>query len=597
MRGPMNAISDPDIQDIVVMACTQVGKTDSCILNAIGFFSDLDPAPMLCILPTLEIAEGFSKERLAPLFRDTPVLNGLLSDDTRTESNTLRNKSIPGGHIALAGANSPSSLGMRPIRILLADEVDKYPASAGVEGDPLTLANRRTATFPNRKRIYTGSPTVKGRSRIEAMYQTSNMQKFHVPCPHCGEGQVLIWGEEDEPGGVKWRKTQKDEPVVEAWGPYQESRTSRHYPETAVYQCEFCLDVFDDGQRIAAIHLGKWIAEYPDRPIAGFQLSELMSGWASLEGMVRYFVEAKEMPETLKTFINTCLGESWEESGEEIDAEDVEGQRDMPEGSILHREAALVTVGADVQKNRIELEFVAWSDRFESWSLGYHVLWGDISRGTKLRDEFLELVSGSRWEHPSGKVLKVAGGCVDSGAFTQDVYKLCATRTARKMRLVPIKGRGGEKLPIIVAQTKARLAGGVNGANVPFVWLYTIGVDGIKDVLFSRLEVKEPGPGYCHFPVGRDSEYFEQLTSEKAVTRIMNGRPVRVYVLEQGKRNEALDCRSYNIAAVEILQPNWARIVDRLRVEPTIKPEALAEVPRRRGRSSRRGRGGFVHRY
>lgn len=599
----MEAISNPDIEDIVVMSCTQIGKSDSCILNTIGYYADLDPCPILVILPTVDAAEGFSKERLAPMFRDTPALSHLLSDDSRDSSNTLRNKTIPGGTISLAGANSPSSLAMRPIRIFLADEVDKYPASAGREGDPLTLGGRRTQTFRgNRKRVYTSTPTVKGRSRIAEMYQASNMQRYHVPCPHCGALQHLVWEEKDrqgeqKPGGVKWRSTSLSEPVVAAWGVPEESRNSRHYPETAVYQCRECENVWDDGMRIAAIAVGEWIPQKPEVPVFGFHLSELLSGWSSLEEMVRYFVQAKEMPETFKTFVNTCLGEVWEESGEVIEAEDLASQQDRSQDDPIPEEVHVITVGADVQKNRIELEFVGWSDRQESWSLGYHVLWGELTKGTKLRDEFLDLVTSKRWRHPSGKVLKVAQGCIDSGAFTQDVYKLCATRTARAARIVPIKGRGGDKLPIIVAQTKARLAGSNTPRGAPFVWLYTLGVDGIKDVLFSRLEVEEAGPGYCHFPFEYEQDYFEQLTAEKAVTRFVSGRPVRVYVLEDGKRNEACDCRVYNIGALEILQPNWARLAERLRVEQKEEPKAPKPNPAVRKRRGNRQRGGFVNRW
>ena len=193
-REPMDACSDALVEDVVFMWSAQTGKTQS-LLNVLGYYIHQDPAPILMLQPTIEMAQTVSKDRFAPMLRDTPVLRGKVKDPrARDAGNTISHKTFAGGHVTFAGANSPASLASRPIRILLCDEVDRYPPSAGTEGDPVSLARKRTTTFWNRKRIYTSTPTLKGSSRIEALYEASDRRKFWVPCPHCADMQVLAFG-------------------------------------------------------------------------------------------------------------------------------------------------------------------------------------------------------------------------------------------------------------------------------------------------------------------------------------------------------------------------------------------------------------------
>lgn len=151
-REIMDSVNDPAVQDIVIMASAQVGKSE-LILNTLGYYIDYDPSPILVVQPTLESAKEFSKERIATMIRDTPILNERVADSkSRDSSNTVMYKSFPGGFVALAGANAPRGLAARPIRIVLADEIDRFPVSAGDEGDPLDLAEKRTNNFFNRKK-------------------------------------------------------------------------------------------------------------------------------------------------------------------------------------------------------------------------------------------------------------------------------------------------------------------------------------------------------------------------------------------------------------------------------------------------------------
>jgi len=177
----LDAIREPGIKKVVVMSSAQVGKTE-ILLNIIGYHIHQDPAPILLLQPTMQMAEAFSKDRLAPIIRNTPALKGKVSDPrSRDSGNTLSHKTFPGGHITLAGANSPANLASRPIRIILADEVDKYPASAGSEGDPVSLAIKRSTTFHNRKAVLVSTPTMKGASRIERAYNESDKKKSMFP--------------------------------------------------------------------------------------------------------------------------------------------------------------------------------------------------------------------------------------------------------------------------------------------------------------------------------------------------------------------------------------------------------------------------------
>lgn len=263
-RGIMNAFSDPTIETVVVMSSAQVGKTE-ILNNVIGYHVAQDPSPMLVVQPTLDMAQTWSKDRLAPMLRDTPVLSGLVKDPrARDSGNTTLHKVFPGGHITSCGANSPASLASRPVRIVLCDEVDRYPLSAGSEGDPVSLARKRATTFWNRKIGLFSTPTVKGVSRIEQAWEESDKRRFHVACPDCETYQPLIWAQ------VSWTE-----------------------PHDARYTCSHCGSLWDDGQRVRSIRKGKWIASGETKKVAGFHLSGLYSPWTPLADAVEDFLQAK----------------------------------------------------------------------------------------------------------------------------------------------------------------------------------------------------------------------------------------------------------------------------------------------------------------
>lgn len=538
----MNALSEPGINKIVFMTSSQVGKTE-ILLNIIGYYISQDPAPILVMQPTLEIAETFSKDRLSTMLRDTPCLMGLVADPrARDSGNTVLHKTFLGGHVTAVGANSPAGLASRPIRVLLADEVDRYPISAGTEGDPLSLAIKRTATFWNRRVILASTPTVKGASRIESEYLRSDQRKYFCVCIHCQHKQVMTWG------NVKWPDGQ---------------------PQEAQYCCEECGTLWTEADRRKAIRWGEWRATAKANGFAGFHLSELYSPWSSIADMAIAFVNAKRSSETLKTWVNTSLGESWEEDAERIDSHTIASRMEKWDENGVPNKILAITCGADVQDDRIEIERVGWGVEEESWSLEHKVLFGDPSTPElwKQLDEYLLSTSIRR----DGIILPVEATCIDSGGhYTQAVYKFCRDRFRR--RVYAIKGKGGPGNPVWPKRASKNNSGRVN--------LFFVGVDAAKDIIYSRLKIAEHGPGCCHFPVGRDRAYFDQLTSEIVQTKYTKGFATRVYVLPSGKRNEALDIRVYAYAALQSLNIRWGHLLARqgskqIEEEPKIETQPI----------------------
>lgn len=561
----MDALSDPDVENVVIMSSAQVGKTEF-ILNIIGYFVDQDPSPILSLQPTLQMAETFSKDRLAPMVRDTPVLTGKIKDArSRDSGNTLLKKNFPGGHITLAGANSPASLASRPVRVVLCDEVDRYPASAGTEGDPVNLARKRTTTFHNRKIVLTNTPTNKGASRIEDAYEASDRRRYYVPCPHCGEKQPLEWH------NIQWPEGEPEEAMLVC------SRITRdeHNNETE----HGCGALIDEKQKMPMLLAGGWIAEGDSKRSAGFHLNELYSPWVRWAETAQDFLEAKGNPETLKTFINTALGETWEEQGEQLEADDLFARRETYSAEVPQN-AIVLTAAVDVQDDRLEMEVVGWGEGEESWGIEYRTIYGDLSQPGPWDD--LDKALLKVYEHESGAKLRIAAACIDSGGhFTKMVYAFVKDKKAR--RVFAIKGMGGEGRAVVTAPVKKKIA----RQKVP-VDLFTVGTDEAKAVTVARLKVTE-GAGLCHWPMKYNLEYFKQLTAEKVVTKFKKGFKVREWVKTR-PRNEAFDLRVYAYAALVILNPVFELIKKSLVPEPKSKQEKSRQRKRKQ-------RGGFVNRW
>lgn len=554
----MDSISDTESTGTVLMVASQLGKTEA-LNNIVGYFIHIEPTAQLMVQPTVDLGESWSKERLAPMVRDTPVLQGLVADSkSRDSGNTMLHKTYPGGNIAMAGANAPSGLAGRPRRVVHMDEVDRFPPSAGNEGDPCSLAIRRTETYWNAVVIMTSTPTVKGKSRIEAEFDQSDQRRLWCACPRCGGYQILKWSQvrcEEEDGSDAW------------------------------YECDRCEAHLSDDERRVMVRRGEWRAEFPERTLRGYHLNGIASLFRHKRGfknrlhqMMAGHLDAKRKgKEVLRTWVNTFLAETWEDEGESVAWEPLMQRRenwgDFPAGGYV------VTVGGDIQGDRVELEFVLWGPGEESWSIDYVVIMGDFNRPEiqAAVDEQLD----RKWTHPNGPEIRVTAALLDSGHKAKSVYQFTKKRERRKV--FACKGRGGPAVPLLSRPTRQ---GKVRAA------LFAVGTDTAKDLIYSRLQSADLGPGYMHFPSDRDETWFRQLTAETKVTRYKDGVPFSKFENASKARNEALDCRVYALAALQLLNVNWEKLAESF--QPTDKKGEVPAKAEKKKRAPRKS-GGWVN--
>lgn len=609
-RGPMLAATEPGVHVVTAMSCTQLLKT-SLLENVFGYFAHLDPCPILLVQPKDDAAEQFSKERITPFVKATPVLRKLVgTGKTRSADETLTYKSFPGGFLALVGAGSPDNLARRPVRITLFDEVDKYPVTR--EGDPIALGEERTATFGvNWLSIRACSPTVEDESRIAASYADSDQRRASVACPHCGHRQFLDFFRH-----VEWSKTDD----------------GRHLPKTALIHCEACGVGWSEGERLRALQTVRWHQTRPftccgrnhspldayekewralydgdpspakneaaasvvwdwwqgdrwavyrakcpvcgewgvDNERAGFQASKLYSPWQKdrPQDIARKWLDAKDDEEKKQTWWNTQLGLPYRPRvGRDIKPSALLERREVwpaevPDG------VAVITAGIDTQDDRIEVEWVGWGRGEESWSLKYEVVEGDPDQPEVWNrlDELLQ----TPLLRADGRPFTVAAACVDSGGHhTQAVYAFCRARRLR--RVWAIKGgseTSGNRSPVWPSSK-------VNRKRSRDYKPVIIGVNAAKDRISACLQIEAPGRGYMHFPAERDAGYFAQLTGERLVVKRRSGRAYRIWEAKRGQAHEALDCRVYAYAALWGLIVNHKVDLDR----EAVKVGAAEETP------------------
>lgn len=535
------------------MKSGQVGWTE-ILLNAIGYYAHQDPSPILCVQPTLEMGQAFSKDRLAPMIRDTDAIKQLFAAArSKDGENTLLHKKFLGGHATITGANSAAGLASRPIRILLFDEVDRYPASAGAEGDPISIGKKRSLTFWNRKVLIGSTPTVKGHSRVEKEFDKSDKRRYHVPCPDCGHR------------GPLWFKD------------FDFSKIGT--PDDPVWICSECGCYATESAKQGMLAGGEWVAGEEFSGIAGFHINEFYSPWSTWATVIEDFLKAKGDTEQLKTWVNTSLGETWDPKDDSIDADGLAQTAEIY-GTEVPRDAELLTAGVDVQKDRFEVHVWAWSET-ECWFVHQEDIYADTALKSEYRrlDEYLNTAD---FEHPSGS-LPLVSAAIDSGYETDRVYEYCAKRYGR--RFYAIKGVEGPGRPGAWAMAKPRTP----GPKPPK--MFNIGLDFIKGRLFDRLN----DDGVVHFPVGLDREFYEQLTSEFRDTRMVRGNKVQ-YWKKKRTRNEAWDCFVYAYAALLILRPVWGALKGKEEKPQEPQQPTVGEQLRAKRKPARR-RGNYAQRW
>lgn len=550
-RAIFDTFTDPYCRETVLMCGVQLVKT-LFIQCATAYIVKEDPGPILMTVHDEEAGKDFSKERLVPMIRDNPCLRGLLSDSVHDGANTILGKTFPGGRLSIVSARVPGNMARRTIRYLFCDEVDKYPPSAGKEGDPMDLAEQRLMKFGSRAKIIrTCSPTIAGESRIDTAYRASDMRRPWVLCPKCSHPQLLRFGQ------VKF-DTSLDKDKI---------------PLSAYYLCSHptCGYRWTDIERKAAADRAVWKAERPFHGIAGFWISHLYSPDKNVADIVRHFLRVKDDKEQLKVFTNTVLAELWEEKGETPDAEILYSRReDYPHGSeaIVPQRGLFLTAAVDVQDNppRLECEVKAWGRGRENWSIAHHVIQSFADNG-----EALPVTSPELWSrldadilqrdflHESGHSMAIRVMCIDTGSRPDPVYKFArqhaqisfaaeGAKVHAYRTVVPIKGND-DPLKIISAVSKENAAR--KRQNVRIV---VVGTHCAKQQIYDSLRGirpdpnGKPRPGCFHHPM-YERGYFDQLCSEYRI--IQPGGKI-VYQLRPGMRNEGLDLCVYNLAAATI---------------------------------------------
>lgn len=543
-----------DYQQIIVMKGSQLAFTEAG-MNVIGYTIDVDPGPVMLVMPTIETMRRNSKIRVDPMINESPTLKEKVGKQvSRASGNTLLQKDFKGGVLVMSGANSAASLRSLPIRTLILDEVDGYPDDLDGEGSPVDLAIARTRTFSRKKIFMLSSPTIHGASKIEAEYEQTTKRQYFVPCPECAAMQTLMWEQ------LKWEKGK---------------------PDTARYHCLHCGHAIEERYKPFMLANGEWRDTEPDNASdvkIGYHINSLYSafGWYSWRQAAEEWEEANKSStnDKLKVFVNTVLGETWREPGEVPDWENLLNRKGGFKQNIPPANVAFITVGVDVQKDRLELEVVGWAKGKHSYSIDYRVLVGDTSNEDVWDD--LAVIVNEKWEREDGTILGMSKMAIDTGYNTQQVYAFC--RRFHPSQVIPVKGQDKQA---VVLSTPTAVDKGRKGKIVGSLRLYNIGVSILKSELYGwlRLGRKEDGSfpdGYCFFNPGLDDQYFKMLTAEVLQKNIVKGF-ARYEWVKMRPRNEALDCRVYARAAAATLgmdrwrDPDWEAM---LRSHVTSKPKA-----------------------
>ena len=569
-KAMMDAITDPNIEQVTVMKSARVGY--SKILNhIIAYHIHQDPCGIMVVQPTIEDAAGYSKEEIAPMIRDTKVLTNLVSDaKTRDSNNTILQKQFPGGVLSLVGANSARGFRRVSRRIVLFDETDGYPASAGTEGDQIKLGIARTQYFWNRKIVAGSTPTIKDFSRIERLFEQSDQRRYYVPCCHCNHMQYLRWA------NMRWQDND---------------------PLTASYACEECGALIPHSKKRWMVERGEWRATQPGNGRhAGFHIWAAYSYSPNAEwsNLVEEFLLSKNDPEQLKTWINTTLGECWEdEYASKVGADGLMERAAVEkyEKGVPPKEVLMLSLGCDVQDDRLSMSVWGLGRNEEMYLVDRKVIYGSPSRADlwKQMDEVLM----DKYKNEDGVELKIESAAIDTGGhFTQEVYQYVRERS--HLGLIGIKGMGQKGKPPIGKPTKVDI--NFSGKSLrKGVQLFPVGVDTIKTTLHNRLKDAELGDGYIHFYPTITTDYFQELTAERQVLRYKHGYQERIWVKKSNARNEALDEMVYAYAAFCRFKQRYDRRTIWDQLEKKRNPEQpKQEVPLRSGRQKAAKKRSFV---
>jgi phage terminase large subunit GpA-like protein len=558
MKDVMDAFTQDEVHRVAVKSAAQVSKTE-CLLNVVGRYVHLDPCAIMIVQPTLDMAQDFSKSRLSKMIDDTAVLTPLFAGNgkSRNAEQTILSKFFTGGRIVLQGANSAAGLASRPIRLLLCDEVDRFPNTAsGNEGDPIDLAAKRQTTYWNYKTGLFSTPTQEDASRIDIEYNAGTCEEWQHKCPNCGEYHFLDFRQM----------------VVDFEEKFDERKNKKTVIVNSVkWRCPDCGFLFDELQMKNAPQ--KYIAKNPEaikNGVRSFHICGFSSTWLSWNLIMREWLEARGDPAREMVVYNTRFGLSYKLAGEYSD-ENIFLNRRENYPAELPEKVLLLTAGVDVQANRLEYEICGWSFSEECFGISRGIIRGAPNENATW--QALDAVLDREYKFANGTSLKVARAFIDSGYSTKTVYSYCQQR--RDKGRYAIKGSGAIGIPILYKYTHPKGYG---------IILTVLGVNDGKQEIMSRLGIDKAGAQYFHFPKddeflkrGYDTVYFKQLLAEHKVIRKSGGLiNITWEPITSHARNESLDVRVYAFAAMKSCIGNlgerfWTRQAEELEKNLSVK--------------------------
>lgn len=583
-KGIMNCISNDDIRKVTWMKSARTGYT-KVIVAAMGYFAEHKKRSQVIYQPTDDDRDAFVKDEIEPMLRDVPSVQQIFPwFDKKHKNNTLEKKTFLGSLLHMLGGKSPRNFRRITVDVVYYDELAGFDHDIGGEGSATSLGDTRLTTSSFPKSIRGSTPKTKDTCQIEqSLYEADIVLRFYLSCPHCSERDYLKWGGKEDDFGIKWVDDN---------------------PETAHYVCPHCRNSFGYEMLADLLEAGRWqsedgtwldehdmfrsadgrVIEYPAH--VGFHLwaaYSIFMSWADLVAEYLKAVTASKRGELgkLKTFINTRLGEVWEDNeGVKIEPVELYNRREYyPTNNqkiVMPNEVVCLTVGGDTQDDRLEWEVVGWGSGEESWSIDYQVLYGNISQPEiwRVLGEMLQ----KTYVREDGTEMSVNLVCWDSGGhYTDEVYAM--SKKMGRRWFIPTKGANQAGRPIVDFPRKRNKKG---------VYLTLIGGDNAKEVIYQRLSVVPvrqgaPAPGACHWPINDETHgesYFQQLMAEKKVLKFVRGQRVYAYECPKGKRNEVLDCRVGALAALRIAKQYFGVDLDNLSLQQKLARESGTQAPK-----------------
>jgi terminase, large subunit len=552
-RAILNSMGNDEIRVVNLMKSARVGYSQM-LKAAMAYMLEHKNRNQLLFQPTDAAAAGFMKSHIESMIRDVPVIKQLAPwYGKKHRDNTLDTKKFSNRRqLWCFGGTAAKNYREKSVDTVIYDELAAFPHDVEKEGAPTFLGDRRLEGSVFGKSIRGSTPKNKHECQIErACSESGIMLHYEIPCPHCGEYQYLRWGGPDADFGMKFKS---NDPSSVAYlcihcgclGTYAEWMPQQ---TKGVWRDRIANLATKDGMEWTTVD-----GKYLDAPeFVSFHIWSAYSPFTEWRRLIQDWLKAKDDIGKLKTFVNTILGETWEEQGEKLDFDALYRRRenyvsDVPTGGVV------LTCSVDVQDDRLECEVKAWGKGDESWAIDFKIIYGDLSKPNIWNE--LDNFLNSQYIHESGAMLRIACTCIDSGGhFTQEVYRFVKTRESR--RIFAIKGVGGVGRPIISRPSTA---------NKGKIKLFAVGTDTAKELVMARLKIQEHGNGYCHYPIDTkfDEEFFKQLTAEERRTRYHKGHAILEWVKIR-KRNEAFDLEVYNTAAREILNPNYDALAQNLK--------------------------------